>query len=200
MVFGRNRKPDEVQPTAAATDSQDRPASQTPKGRPTPSRKSAEASRKAARRIPTDPKAAKKAAKERARAERATARAGMVAGDERYLPARDSGPVRAYVRDYIDGRRRFSEYFVFIAVGILVAGFIRDPAIQTTISYVWFGITAIIAMEMVLTLVRLNRELRERWPDKAERKGAMFYAGMRAMQIRKLRVPAPIKKDKAEAS
>ena len=44
------------------------------------------------------------------------ARAGLMAGDDRYLPARDQGPAKAFVRDYIDRKRRLSEYFIFIAV------------------------------------------------------------------------------------
>jgi Protein of unknown function (DUF3043) len=192
-VFGRNSKqadPDPVPvPDAAA-----RPEAQAPKGRPTPSRKDAESSRRTARKIPSDPKAAKKAQKERARDERATARAGMVAGDKRFLPSRDQGPVRAYIREYVDGRRRMSEYFVFVAVGILVAGFARNPQVQSAVSFIWFGATGVIAVEMILTLVKLNKQLTERWPDKADRKGSMLYGGMRALQIRKLRVPAPVKK------
>ncbi len=136
-------------PSGSGPDAAARPEAQAPKGRPTPSRKEAETSAAHRSKIPTDPKEAKKAPKERARAERATARAGMVSGDERYLPARDAGPVRAYVRDYVDGRRRMSEYFVFVAVGILLAGFLRDPQVQTAVSFIWFGATAVIAVEMV---------------------------------------------------
>ncbi len=55
----------------------------------------------------------------------------------------------------------------------------------------WFATTALIAIEMTLTLVRLNRELKQQWPQKADRKGGMLYGGMRAMQIRRLRVPPP---------
>lgn len=189
MMFGRNRKA-EQEPALAQVDTA-QPSAQAPKGRPTPSRKEAEAARREARKIPTDPKAAKRAQKERSRQERATARAGMLAGDERYLPARDQGPVRSYIRDHIDERRRLSEYFVFIALGILVAGFIPDIRVQSTVSLVWFLITGVIAIEMTWTLVRLSGKLKEQWPDKADRKGGMLYAGMRAMQIRKLRVPPP---------
>ena len=164
---------------------------QAPKGRPTPSRKEAEAARRDARKIPTDPKAAKRAQKDRARQERNVAREGMMAGDERYLPARDQGPVRGFVRDFIDGRRRMSEYFVFIAIGMLLVGFIPNRQFQASISFIWFAITAVIALEMTWTLVRLSRELQKQWPDKADRKGTTLYGGMRALQIRKLRVPAP---------
>jgi hypothetical protein len=167
------------------------PDPQAPKGRATPSRREAEAARRAARKIPSDPKAAKKAQKERARAEREAARAEMMRGDERYLPARDQGPVRAFVRDFIDSRRRVSEYFVFIALGILVAGFIPNPQFQASVSMIWFAITALVALEMLWTLTSLSRALKGRWPDKQDRKGTMFYGGMRALQIRKLRVPPP---------
>ncbi len=190
VVFGRKQTTQEPEPVA-----RHEPAvhedPQSPKGRPTPSRKDAEAARRQARRIPADPKAAKKAQKQRARQERAQARAGLMSGDERYLPARDQGEVRAYIRDTIDRRRRISEYFVFIALGILVAGFIPNPRFQASMSLIWFATTAFVAVEMVWTLVTLNRSLKEQWPDKADRKGSMFYGGMRALQVRKLRVPPP---------
>ena len=190
-MFGRNKQPiqDPVDESAEVTD--DRPGAQAPKGRPTPSRREAEARRREQRKIPSDPKAAKKAQKDRARKERSLARERMLAGDERYLPARDQGPVRAFVRDYVDRRWRLSEFFVFVAVGILVAGFIQNAEIQGTVSMLWFIITGLVALEMTWMLIRLSRELKERWPDKADRKGALFYASMRALQVRKLRIPPP---------
>jgi len=189
-VFGRTRKAEETTPEVAQEPAQTIDP-QAPKGRPTPSRRDAEAARKEARHIPSDPKAAKRAQKDRAKRERSEARAGLMAGDERYLPPRDQGPVRAYIRDYVDSRRRISEYFIFIALGILIAGFIPNPQIQVWISTLWFITTGFVALDMVITLVRLNSKLKERWPDKADRKGGMFYAGMRSLQIRKLRIPPP---------
>ena len=190
-MFGRNKQPiqDPVDESPEVTD--DRPGAQAPKGRPTPSRREAEARRREQRKIPSDPKAAKKAQKDRARKERSLARERMLAGDERYLPARDQGPVRAFVRDYVDQRWRLSEFFVFVAVGILVAGFIQNAEIQGTVSMLWFIITGLVALEMTWMLIRLSRELKERWPDKADRKGALFYGSMRALQVRKLRIPPP---------
>lgn len=189
MVFGRKSSQDSR--TADVVEVQPERDAQAPKGRPTPSRKAAEAARREARKIPADPKAAKKAQKERARRERSEARAGLMAGDERYLPARDQGEIRAFIRDYIDQRWRISEFFVFIALGILVAGFIPNPQFQASMSLIWFATTGFVFLEMAWTLLGLNRALQERWPDKQERKGSMFYGGMRALQIRKLRVPPP---------
>jgi Protein of unknown function (DUF3043) len=166
-------------------------AGQEPKGRPTPSRREAEAARKQALKVPKDPKAAKKAMRERDRQARMEARAGLVAGDEKRLPPRDQGPVKAYVRDFIDGRFTAAEYFVFIALGVLVLGFVQNPVLYSWVSLGWFVVTGIIVVDTGFLLWRLNRALKQRWPDKAERKGALFYGGMRTLQLRRLRLPPP---------
>mgnify|MGYP003086913477 FL=1 len=73
------------------------------KGRATPKRKDAQA-RRLHPIVPVD----RKAARREARAKRDEAwerqRRAMITGDERYLPARDKGHIRRYIRDYIDAR------------------------------------------------------------------------------------------------
>jgi hypothetical protein len=147
--------------------------------------------RKQTLKVPADPKAAKKALKERERQSRAEARAGLMAGDPKYLPPRDQGPAKAFTRDYIDGKRRLSEFFIFIAVAILVVGFFRNPEVQNVVSLVWFAIAGLVIVEVVWILFRLNKELTARWPDKADRKGCLLYATLRTLQIRRLRIPPP---------
>ena len=176
-------------PTSSAVES-DAGKAQQPKGHATPSRKGAEQQRKKALKVPSDPKAAKKAMKQRKRDARAEARAGLMAGDEKHLPARDQGPAKAFTRDTIDSRRRLAEFFVFVAVGILIAGFIGGQA-QGTISMIWFTVTGGVVLEIAWVLTRLNRELKERWPEKSDRKGCLPYATMRQLQIRRLRIPPP---------
>ena len=44
---------------------------------------------------------------------------------------------------------------------------------------------------MTILLIRLSSLLKKQFPDPADRKGAMFYGGMRALQIRRLRLPPP---------
>jgi len=161
------------------------------KGRPTPTRKEAEAQRKQSLKVPSDPKAAKKAARARAAQEREVARAGLMSGDERYLPARDQGPVRAFVRDFIDGRWAAAELFLPLALVVLVVGFLPVPNIQGYVSAAWMFLTLFIIVDTTLLMFRLRGQLSQRWPDKAERKGATFYAVMRVLQLRKLRLPKP---------
>lgn len=164
---------------------------QAPKGRPTPSRKEAEANRKQTLKAPADNKAAKRAMREREREERMKARAGLMAGDERYFPPRDRGPAKAFTRDYVDGKRRLSEYFLFLAIGVLLATFLQSPQAKNIASLVWFAIAGLVALDVIWVLLRLNSELKQRFPEKPERKGCLLYATLRLLQIRKLRIPPP---------
>ena len=185
-MFGRRETPVDPQPLDPADGS---PASG--KGRPTPSRKEAEAARKQALKAPKDPRAARRAARGRDRAARAQQRAALMAGDERALPARDQGPVRRYVRDYVDSRFTIAEYFIFVALAVLVLGFIPNPVIQFAVSISWMVLIALVAFDELFLLVRLNSALRKRFPDKAERKGALWYSGLRTLQLRRFRLPPP---------
>ena len=189
-MFGRKQAP---APDAKAPDGDGSPPEdpQAPKGRPTPSRKEAEAARKQQLRIPKDPKAAKKAARERERAERGKARAAMMAGDERYLPPRDQGAAKAFTRDFVDSRFTVAEFFIFVAIAVLVLGFIQNPALQSFVSLAFFAFTAVIAIDTVILLVTLNRRAAQRFPDVKDRKGITLYAILRALQLRRLRVPPP---------
>ena len=183
-MFGRKQAPVETAPDTPVD-----PASG--KGRPTPSRKEAEAARKQSLRLPKDPKAAKKAARDRDREARAQQRAALMAGDERALPVRDQGPVKRYVRDFVDSRFTIAEYFIFVALVVLVAGFIPNPVVQLGVSITWMALIALVAFDEIFLLVRLNSALRKRFPDKAERKGALWYAGLRTLQLRRFRLPPP---------
>ena len=47
-------------------------------------------------------------------------RASLASGDDRYLPARDKGPVRAFARDYVDSRRTVGEYMLPLVIVFLL--------------------------------------------------------------------------------
>lgn len=188
-MFGRKQDAPEPVEATAPEESVDDP--RAPKGRPTPSRKEAQASRKQTLRVPKDPKEAKKAAREREREARAVTRAGMMAGDDRYLPARDKGPARAFARDFVDSRFTVAEYFIFVAVAVLVLGFIRNQATQSLVSIAFFAFAAVIAVDSAILLVSLNRRAAKEFPNKADRKGLTLYAALRTLQLRRLRLPPP---------
>lgn len=187
-MFGLGKKDAQAPAPPPETDHDGAPVG---KGRPTPTRKEAEEARKRALKGPTDPKARRKIEREQAREQRNEARAALMAGDERALPARDAGPVRKYVRDYVDSRWTLGEFFIPLAVVVLLVGLFRNSTVQTIVSYVWFLMLLLLVVDMTILLLRLRKQLAAAFPDPAERKGTMFYAGMRALQIRRLRLPPP---------
>lgn len=156
------------------------------KGRPTPSRKQALQRRKELVKPPTNRREAMARDRERARQKRAAARAGVAAGDDRYVPRRDKGPVRKYVRDYIDSRRTLSSLFMPLAVVLVLLSttlLIAQPLL--------LALMLATIVELVLLSVWLRRSLRERFPElQGQRVGShLWYGVMRATQMRKIRMP-----------
>lgn len=157
------------------------------KGRPTPKRRDAEKRRK----MTSAPKSRKEAAKlqrEMAREKRTAARKAMASGDTRYLPRRDAGPARGFVRDYVDSRRHVASYFLPFTLVILVLGASPVPALRLVANALL--LTGIVTV--VFDGIRLGRtvvaEVEERFPGE-DTKGLKWYAITRALQIRKLRMP-----------
>jgi hypothetical protein len=187
-MFGRKTTPQaETAPESASAEADPRAA----KGRPTPSRREAEAARKQQIKIPKDPKEAKKAARDRDRDDRARTRAAMMAGDERALPARDKGPAKSFARDFVDARFTMAEFFIFFAIAVLALGFVRNATVQSFVSIAFFAVTALIAVDTIVLLIQLNLRAKTQFPEKPDRKGITLYAAMRTLQLRRLRLPPP---------
>jgi Protein of unknown function (DUF3043) len=160
------------------------------KGRPTPKRSEAEKARKKRMTPPRDRKQAAALQRERARAERQKRMQGMQTGDERYLPNRDRGPVRRFVRDYVDSRRCVGEVMLPGLLVILALTFIPQRWAASATSLLFLLIFVLTAIDTVLLVWRLGRELQVRFPDTSTR-GAKFYAFLRSSQMRRLRMPKP---------
>ncbi|PVG82711.1 DUF3043 domain-containing protein [Nocardioides gansuensis] len=158
------------------------------KGRPTPTRKEAEALARARAKAP-------RTRKEQAAAARAVRgessrkiREAMKTGDERYLPARDRGPMRRFVRDFVDSRFSFIELMVPILVVTLILGYSGSTYLAGVANSVLFGALLLIVLDMVILRFRLRRELARRFPGESV-KGATYYAVMRALQMKFMRLP-----------
>ncbi|WNI19572.1 DUF3043 domain-containing protein [Streptomyces sp. ITFR-21] len=163
---------------------------QAPKGRPTPKRSEAQTQRRKAVTTPTDRKAATRQARDARRTDMAKQREALAGGDERYLPARDRGPVRKFTRDFVDARMRVAEFFLPIAVLILVLSVVRIGSLQNLSLLLWLVVIVAIVVDSVVTGVRLRGLLRKRFPDKNV-KGSVAYGLMRTLQMRRLRLPKP---------
>ncbi|MER6203371.1 DUF3043 domain-containing protein [Streptomyces sp. NPDC001586] len=163
---------------------------QAPKGRPTPKRAVAQSQRKTVVASTGNRKEDAKRARERRRAEMAKQREALASGDERYLPTRDKGPVRRYVRDFVDSRFSVAEMFLPLAVIILVLSMVRQPQIQNIALLLWLGVIALIILDSIGLVFRLRKALTTRFPDEP-RRGAIAYGLMRTLQMRRLRLPKP---------
>ena len=178
-MFGRSKP--EPESTASAGDSAIAPNT---KGRPTPSRKEAEAARKAQLKGKGSPRSKDD------REARVRQRERMLAGDEASLMPRDQGPSRRYARNFVDSRRNAGELFLPGALLILVLGFIRNLTVQSVSLWIWFAMVLVIAIDTTLMVGKLKKSLLQSSPG-ADLSGLAFYATMRALQIRRLRVPKP---------
>ncbi|MGW7101462.1 DUF3043 domain-containing protein [Streptomyces sp. NPDC054838] len=163
---------------------------QAPKGRPTPKRAVAQSQRKAVVASTGNRKEDAKRARERRRVELSKQREALANGDERYLPARDKGPVRKFVRDYVDSRYSVAEMFLPLAVIILVLSMVRIPSIQNIALLLWLGVIVLIILDSIGLFIRLRKALNTRFPDEPKR-GAAAYGLMRTLQMRRLRLPKP---------
>jgi hypothetical protein len=191
FVF-RSRSKDEKAPTDKVTaDLSKQPRDpEAPKGRPTPKRSEAQTQRRRAATVPTDRKEAAKRQREARRTDLARQREALASGDERYLPARDKGPVRRFVRDFVDSRFAIAEFFLPMAVVILVLSMIRVPSLQNISLLLWLGVIVLIVIDSIGIWLRLKKQLNERFPNEPKR-GAVAYGLMRTLQMRRLRLPKP---------
>lgn len=185
-MFGRSRE------TTASAEGSASPtaAKDSGKGRPTPKRREAEKGRRRAITAPRNRKEAYRKSRERQREERTQSMQALRTGDERHLPARDRGPVRKYARDLVDARRSVAEFFLPLALLILVLTFTSSAQLELIGSTLWLALVVLIVVDSVVLAMRLKRGLRRSHPDENHR-GALPYALMRSMQIRRFRLPPP---------
>jgi hypothetical protein len=173
-----------------------RPRNYTPSkkelGVVTPKRGSAQR-RTAAEPAPANRREAYKRSRERQRAERAEAAAGMRAGDERYLLARDRGPERALVRDVVDARRTVGTWFFAGALIVLIGSSGGMPPIVRMVSnLLWAFLALAMIVDSVLIARRVRKLVGTRFPKSTQRMGSLYlYAVMRSITFRKMRVPKP---------
>ncbi len=160
------------------------------KGRPTPSRKEAEAAARARAKVPRT-RREQMAAQRSARGETSQKmREAMKTGDERYLPARDRGPVRRFVRDYVDSRFSFIELMVPLLVLSMILGYSGNRSMIQLGNTVLFTTILVIIVDIVMLRFRIRREMARRFPDEST-KGLTFYAAIRSLQMKFLRLPKP---------
>jgi hypothetical protein len=154
------------------------------KGRPTPTRKEAEAAARARARGVQDKKEAARLQRERRADGNARMREAMRTGDDRALPPRDKGPVRRFVRDWVDSRLCMAELLLPLLLIVILSRAVSQGASDG----LWSATIVVVALDTAYVVFRLRRELRRRFPDQST-KGAVGYGVLRSLQLRWIRMP-----------
>lgn len=158
------------------------------KGRPTPKRKEAEALAKARARTPRTRK--EQAAREREfKAENSRRiREGMKTGEEKYLLPRDKGPMRRFIRDYVDSRFSIVELLIPLLVVTMILGYSGNPALVQASYMVMMATFLFVFVDMFVLRFRLRKELTRRFAGESY-KGTTYYAVIRSLQMKFMRMP-----------
>jgi hypothetical protein len=179
-------------PETVPTDARE---SGTGKGHATPSRKEREAANKRPL-VPDDRRAAAKANRAAVAADRERARIGMASGDERYLPRRDRGPQRKFVRDYVDARWNIGELMVPLMLIVIVMTF-ADTVYVSGLSLAELGVISMWAFIILVFIdgsvlnFLIRRRVKQKFGVENVERGLGWYAAMRALQLRPMRMPKP---------
>lgn len=177
--------------TAAADSATVHPERPGAKNRPTPKRRDQEAANRRPL-VVTDRKAAARAAREHRRAAMAETRQAMITGDESKMPARDRGPVRRYIREFVDARFSMGEIMLPAMLIALLLSLIREVWALTLVFALVYGLLFLAVGDAWLMWRKLKRQLREKFGADQVPKGSGMYAVMRAFQIRRTRLPRPV--------
>jgi hypothetical protein len=157
-----------------------------PKGHATPTRKEREAARKRPLVGGKTPEA-KAMSKEQERAARDRARIGLANGEEKFLPVRDRGPQKRFIRDYVDGRWGFAELTIpilglFVLIGLVL------PGLANYVNYGLWALIVLIVIDVVVLYFSIKRALAAKFgADRVEKMG--LYHATRAIQLRPMRLP-----------
>lgn len=160
------------------------------KGRPTPKRSDARRGRTGPPAPP--PKTRKEAARrarERAAASREEVREGTARGDERFLVARDAGPVRSMVRDVVDSRRSVAVLLLPLALILVVAQLTKNEGVIGVALVLWLaGVFAVVG-DIIVTTVLIRRRVLAEFPEETKLRGHIGYGLLRATVFRRFRLP-----------
>jgi predicted ABC-type exoprotein transport system permease subunit len=115
-------------------------------------------------------------------------RSAMKSGDERYFLARDKGPVRSFIRDFVDSRFSFIELMIPLLILVMILGYSGNQQLAGMGNTIMLGTMLLVVVDVFFMLRRLRRELARRFPDESI-KGTTYYAVMRSLQMKFMRLP-----------
>ena len=164
------------------------PVKEGGKGRPTPKRKEAEQAARERAKVPRTRKEQMRQQRQSRSESSRKVRAAMKAGDERYFLPRDQGPVRRFIRDFVDSRFGIVELMIPLLILTMVLGYSGNSRLAGIGNTILLGTLLLVIIDLVLLRFRLRKQLAIRFPDEPT-KGTTFYAITRSMQMKFMRLP-----------
>ena len=161
----------------------------TGKGRPTPTRREKELARQRPL-VSSDRTEARKNARAAMQLERDKQRVGMANGEEKYMPLRDRGPQKRYVRDYVDARFSVGELLIPVMVVVIILTAIPLSDVQVISMLVLYGFFVLAVGDAVWAGFSVTRKLKAKFGEDNVEK-VRWYTAMRAFQLRLMRLPKP---------
>ena len=130
-------------------------------------------------------------------AARLQAQEGFARGDDKFLPLRDRGPQRRFVRDYVDARFHVTELVVpavVVVIGITFFLPILPHEARSYLMYFWYAMLFVVFVDQLVLRSSLTRALYRQFGKGNIERGLMWYATSRSIQPRIVRMPRPIKR------
>ena len=184
-MFGR--KKDTAASAEAPTDETTKPVG---KNAPTPKR-SVQQAQNQRPLVPTDRKLARAAERAQRLEAQNRMRLANETGDERFMAARDQGPQKRFARDFVDRRFMVGEFLMFAVFAFLILSLSlsKFPLVTVYVTFALWILVGLVAIDSFIMTRMLKKALVARFGS-VER-GVMYYAVMRGMQFRKMRLPKP---------
>ncbi len=179
-MFGRSKSEESAGSTA--------PVKEGGKGRPTPTRKEAEAAARERAKVPRTRKDQMRQQRLAKTESSKKVRAAMKAGDERYFLARDQGPVRRFIRDFVDSRFGIVELMIPLLIVTMILGYSGNSRLAGIGNTILLGTILLVILDLVMLRIRLRKQMALRFPDEPL-KGTTYYAITRSMQMKFMRLP-----------
>ena len=115
-------------------------------------------------------------------------REAMKSGDERYFLPRDQGPVKRFIRDFVDSRFSITEMVIPLLILTMILGYSGNANLAGIGNTVLLGTILLLVLDLLLMRFRLRKQLAIRFPDEPT-KGTTYYAITRSMQMKFMRLP-----------
>ena len=164
------------------------PVKEGGKGRPTPKRREAEAAARERAKVPRTRREQMRQQKQTRSESSRKVRQAMKSGDERYFLPRDQGPVRRFIRDFVDSRFGIVELMIPLLILTMVLGYSGNAQLAGIGNTILFGTVLLVILDLVMLRFRLRKQLAIRFPDEPT-KGTTYYAITRSMQMKFMRLP-----------